>query len=118
MLVLVVLFLLTLEIFSNLKVLDLSSNYYENFLKADDMAWAFSLSSLQLLYLSAVDLSRAQNWDMVLHMIPSLKYLHLRYNSCKGPLPGLFQNMTSLTFQSYYKRDPFFVRAAFVWLWA
>ncbi|XP_052622167.1 receptor-like protein EIX2 [Lactuca sativa] len=50
----------------------------------DDMAWAFSLSSLQLLYLSAVDLSRAQNWDMVLHMIPSLKYLHLRYNSCKG----------------------------------
>nr|KAJ0191418.1 hypothetical protein LSAT_V11C800409950 [Lactuca sativa] len=110
---------------SNLKVLDLSSNYYENFLKADDMAWAFSLSSLELLYLSAVDLSGAQNWDMMLHMIPSLKelslshcrlsnvnlgpfpnssrilpnikHLDLGYNSFKGPLPGLLQNMTSLT---------------------
>ncbi|XP_052622412.1 receptor-like protein EIX2 [Lactuca sativa] len=113
---------------SNLKVLDLSSNYYENFLKADDMAWAFSLSSLELLYLSAVDLSGAQNWDMMLHMIPSLKelslshcrlsnvslgpflnssrilpnikHLDLGYNSFKGPLPGLLQNMTSLTFLS------------------
>ncbi|CAI9262757.1 unnamed protein product [Lactuca saligna] len=113
---------------SNLKVLDLSSNYYENFLKADDMAWAFSLSSLELLNLSYVDLSGAQNWDMMLHMIPSLKelslsqcrlsnvnlgpflnssrilpnikHLDLGYNSFKGPLPGLLQNMTSLTFLS------------------
>ncbi|XP_023756046.2 receptor-like protein EIX2 [Lactuca sativa] len=111
---------------SNLKVLDLSSNYYENFLKADDMAWAFSLSSLELLYLSAVDLSGAQNWDMMLHMIPSLKelslshcrlsnvslgpflnssrilpnikHLDLGYNSFKGPLPFLLQNMTFLEF--------------------
>ncbi|XP_052622386.1 receptor-like protein EIX1 [Lactuca sativa] len=111
---------------SNLRVLDLSSNYNE--LKADDMAWAFGLSSLELLYLSAVDLSGAQNWDMMLHMIPSLKelslshcrlsnvnlgpflnssrilpnikHLDLGYNSFKGPLPGLLQNMTSLTFLS------------------
>ncbi|KAL7581928.1 hypothetical protein Lser_V15G37573 [Lactuca serriola] len=113
---------------SNLKVLDLSSYYFENFLKADDMAWAFGLSSLELLYLSYVDLSGAQNWDMMLHMIPSLKelslshcrlsnvnlgpflnssrilpnikHLDLGYNSFKGPLPFLLQNMTSLTFLS------------------
>ncbi|XP_052622418.1 receptor-like protein EIX2 [Lactuca sativa] len=111
---------------SNLKVLDLSSNDYE--LKADDMAWAFGLSSLELLNLSYVDLSGAQNWDMMLHMIPSLKelslsdcrlsnvnlvpflnssrilpnikHLDLGYNSFKGPLPDLLQNMTSLTFLS------------------
>ncbi|KAL7588781.1 hypothetical protein Lser_V15G37549 [Lactuca serriola] len=111
---------------SNLKVLDLSSNYNE--LKADDMAWAFGLSSLELLNLSYVDLSGPQNWDMMLHMIPSLKelslshcrlsnvnlgpflnssrilpnikHLDLGYNSFKGPLPGLLQNMTSLTFLS------------------
>ncbi|KAL7587920.1 hypothetical protein Lser_V15G37589 [Lactuca serriola] len=111
---------------SNLKVLDLSSNYNE--LKADDMAWAFGLLSLELLNLSYVDLSGAQNWDMMLHMIPSLKelslshcrlsnvnlgpflnssrilpnikHLDLGYNSFKGPLPGLLQNMTSLTFLS------------------
>ncbi|KAL7588814.1 hypothetical protein Lser_V15G37014 [Lactuca serriola] len=110
---------------SNLKVLDLSSNHYK--LKADDMAWAFGLSSLELLNLSEVDLSGAQNWDMMLHMIPSLrelslshcrlsnvnlgpflnssrilpniKHLDLGYNSFKGPLPVL-QNMTSLTFLS------------------
>ncbi|XP_023747848.2 receptor-like protein 47 [Lactuca sativa] len=113
---------------SNLKVLDLSSNHHENFLKADDMAWAFGLSSLELLNLSYVDLSGAQNWDMMLHMIPSLKelslshcrlsnvnlgpflnssrilpnikHLDLGYNSFKGPLPFLLQNMTSLTFLS------------------
>ncbi|KAL7581929.1 hypothetical protein Lser_V15G37571 [Lactuca serriola] len=113
---------------SNLRVLDLSSYDSENFLKADDMAWAFGLSSLELLYLSSVDLSGAHNWDMMLHMIPSLKelslsrcslsnvnlgpflnssrilpnikHLDLGYNSFKGPLPGLLQNMTSLTFLS------------------
>ncbi|XP_042754885.2 receptor-like protein EIX2 [Lactuca sativa] len=113
---------------SNLRVLDLSSYDSENFLKADDMAWAFGLSSLELLNLSYVDLSGAQNWDMMLHMIPSLKelslsrcrlsnvnlgpflnssrilpnikHLDLGYNSFKGPLPGLLQNMTSLTFLS------------------
>ncbi|KAL7587331.1 hypothetical protein Lser_V15G37584 [Lactuca serriola] len=113
---------------SNLRVLDLSSYDSENFLKADDMAWAFGLSSLELLNLSYVDLSGAQNWDMMLHMIPSLKelslsqcrlsnvnlgpflnssrilpnikHLDLGYNSFKGPLPFLLQNMTSLTFLS------------------
>nr|KAJ0190657.1 hypothetical protein LSAT_V11C800410150 [Lactuca sativa] len=109
---------------SNLKVLDLSSNHHE--LKADDMAWAFGLSSLELLNLSYVDLSGAQNWGMMLHMIPSLKelslshcrlsnvnlgpflnssrilpnikHLDLGYNFFKGPLPFLLQNMTFLEF--------------------
>nr|KAJ0192340.1 hypothetical protein LSAT_V11C800410530 [Lactuca sativa] len=107
---------------SNLRVLDLSNNE----LKAYDMAWAFGLTSLELLYLNSVNLSGTQNWNMALHMTPSLKefslsgcslsnvnlgpflnssrilpniqHLNLGYNSFKGPLPGLFQNMSSLTF--------------------
>ncbi|KAL7608190.1 hypothetical protein Lser_V15G10203 [Lactuca serriola] len=108
---------------SNLKVLDLSENYE---LMIDDMAWTFGLSSLEQLDLSFNDLSRAQNWDMVLYMIPSLKklslsscglsnvdirlslnsskilpnirHLDLGFNSFKGPLPPFLQNMTSLAF--------------------
>ncbi|CAI9274717.1 unnamed protein product [Lactuca saligna] len=59
---------------SNLKVLDLSETYE---LMIDDMTWTFGLSSLEQLDLSFNDLSRAQNWDMVLYMIPSLKKLSL-----------------------------------------
>ncbi|KAL7587683.1 hypothetical protein Lser_V15G40592 [Lactuca serriola] len=108
---------------SYLKVLDLSSNYK---LMTDDMSWTFRLLSLELLDLSSVDLHGAQNRDMLFYMIPSLKELHLSYcglsnvdldpflnssrilpnikhldlsrNSFQGPLPGFFQNFTSLTF--------------------
>nr|KAJ0216384.1 hypothetical protein LSAT_V11C300107960 [Lactuca sativa] len=106
---------------SNLKVLDLCSNYR---LMTDDVAWTFRLLSLEHLDLSAFDLSRTKNWDMLLYMIPSLKelclsscqlsnadvrpflnsskilpnikHLDLSKNYFKGPLPGFFQNMTSL----------------------
>ncbi|CAI9262758.1 unnamed protein product [Lactuca saligna] len=108
---------------SNLKVLDLSSN---RGLIADDMAWAFGLSSLELLDLSLVVFTEAQDWGMVLHMMPSLiklslswcglsnadlgpflnssrilpniQHLDLGYNSFKAPFPAFFQNMTSLAF--------------------
>ncbi|KAL7588782.1 hypothetical protein Lser_V15G37561 [Lactuca serriola] len=108
---------------SNLKVLNLGSN----FLKADEIAWISRLPSLELLDLSSVDLSGAQNWDQtLLHMtpllkelslsncllsnvdlgaflnlsriLPNIKHLDLGFNSFEGPLPTFFQNMTSLTF--------------------
>ncbi|KAJ0763891.1 putative non-specific serine/threonine protein kinase [Helianthus annuus] len=102
---------------SNLKVLDLRSN---------DMAWVSGLSSLEHLDLTYVNLSQANNVDMVFYMIPSLTYLSfqfceltyadlglhlnsskilpniehldLSFNNFKGQLPHIFQNMTSLTF--------------------
>ncbi|KAL4574956.1 hypothetical protein LXL04_021796 [Taraxacum kok-saghyz] len=109
---------------TNLKVLDLSSS--ERGLMVDDMAWISGLSSLELLDLSYVDLSRARNRGMVFYMIPSLqvlglsncglsnadlipfrnssrilpniKHLDLGINSFQGPLPSLFRNLSSLTF--------------------
>ncbi|XP_023762866.1 receptor-like protein 19 [Lactuca sativa] len=106
---------------SHLKVLDLNSN---GELMADDMSWTFGLSSLEHLDLSYLD---ASGVDMGRYMIiPSLKELHLSscglsnanfvpfinsttilrnikhldlsLNLFKGPLPGFFQNMTSLSF--------------------
>ncbi|KAM0042316.1 putative leucine-rich repeat-containing, plant-type, leucine-rich repeat domain superfamily [Helianthus debilis subsp. tardiflorus] len=108
---------------SNLKVLDLGSNYM---LMPDDMAWVSGLSSLEHLDLNGINLSQANNVDMAFYMIPSLTYLSLRgcelsnsdiglhlnsskitptiehldlsSNSFEGQLPHFFQNMTSLTF--------------------
>ncbi|XP_023750749.2 receptor-like protein EIX1 [Lactuca sativa] len=108
---------------SNLKVLDLSSNYN---LTSDDMSWTFGLPSLEHLDLSWVDLGGAKNMDMVLYNLLSLKELSLRgcglsnvhlgpflnssrilanikhldlgLNSLKTSLPGFFRNMTSLAF--------------------
>ncbi|KAL7586969.1 hypothetical protein Lser_V15G40721 [Lactuca serriola] len=107
---------------SNLKVLDLRWNE----LLAYDMAWTSGLSSLEHLDLSFVDLVRAQNRDMLLYIIPSLKvlslsacglsnadlapflnssrilpnikHLDLSFNYFEGPFPVFFQNMTSLSF--------------------
>ncbi|CAI9299658.1 unnamed protein product [Lactuca saligna] len=89
----------------------------------DDMSWTFGFSSLEHLDLSYLDVSGV---DMGRYMIPSLKELHLSscglsnanfvpfinsttilsnikhldlsLNLFKGPLPGFFQNMTSLSF--------------------
>ncbi|KAL4588188.1 hypothetical protein LXL04_001070 [Taraxacum kok-saghyz] len=108
---------------SNLKVLDLSLN---DELIVDDMTWTSGLLSLEHLDLSSVNLGGTPNKDMVFYMIPSLydlslsrcgltnadigpflnssiilpniKRLDLSYNFFEGPLPGFFQNMTSLTF--------------------
>ncbi|KAJ0900596.1 putative non-specific serine/threonine protein kinase [Helianthus annuus] len=108
---------------SNLKVLDLRSNYM---LTPDDMAWVSGLSSLEHLDLSNINLYQANNVDMVFYMIPSLTYLSLSgcgltnshlglhlnsskitptiehldlsFNSFEGQLPHFFQNLTSLKF--------------------
>nr|KAJ0190177.1 hypothetical protein LSAT_V11C800444810 [Lactuca sativa] len=108
---------------SNLKVLDLSSNFN---LVSNDMSWTFGLPSLEHLDLSWVDLGGAMNMDMVLHYLPllkelslykcglsnvdlgsslnssrilaNMKHLDLGFNSFKNPLPRFFRNMTSLEF--------------------
>ncbi|GJX98026.1 leucine-rich repeat protein [Tanacetum coccineum] len=110
---------------SNLVVLDLKT-ITEPSLMSDDMSWISGLSSLKSLDLSYVDLSKAQNRDMVFYMMPSLvklslsgcgltnadlgtlsnssttlaniKHLDLGYNHFKGQFPAFFQNMTSLEF--------------------
>ncbi|GJU45858.1 leucine-rich repeat protein [Tanacetum coccineum] len=121
---------------SNLVVLDLKT-ITEPSLMSDDMSWISGLSSLKSLDLSYVDLSKAQNRDMVFYMMPSLlklslshcgltnadlgtlsnssttlaniKHLDLGYNHFKGQFPAFFQNMTSLEFLdlSYFNFQPF-----------
>ncbi|PWA61265.1 leucine-rich repeat protein [Artemisia annua] len=114
---------------SNLKVLDLGSSPDSdtaNTLMSDDMSWISGFSLLKYLDLSKVDLSKAQNRDMVFYMMPSLvklslsgcsltnadlgtlsnsikilaniKHLDLGGNHFKGQFPRFFQNMTSLEF--------------------
>ncbi|GJV55604.1 leucine-rich repeat protein [Tanacetum coccineum] len=111
---------------SNLVVLDLKTITEPLSLKSDDMSWISGLSSLKSLDLSYVNLSKAQNRDMVFYMMPSLvklslsgcgltnadlgtlsnssttlaniKHLDLGYNHFKGQFPAFFQNMTSLEF--------------------
>ncbi|PWA68880.1 leucine-rich repeat protein [Artemisia annua] len=111
---------------SSLKVLDLASFPYDNRLMSDDMSWMSGLSFLKYLDLSYVDLSKAQNRDMVFYLMPfievlslsgceltnadlgtlsnssttlaNIKHLDLGYNHFKGQFPGFFQNMTSLEF--------------------
>ncbi|PWA46259.1 leucine-rich repeat protein [Artemisia annua] len=108
---------------SNLKVLDLSRS---DQVMVDNMAWVSGLSSLEHLNLNGVDLSRAQNLDKLLYIIPSLlklrlagcglsnaqlgpylnsttkfanlKHLDLSRNNIEGQLPAFLQNMTSLVF--------------------
>nr|KAJ0194139.1 hypothetical protein LSAT_V11C800442610 [Lactuca sativa] len=121
---------------SNLKVLDLGYRdlMIDEPLVADDVAWTFGLSSLEHLDLSSVNLGEAQNRDMLLYMIPSLKelslfrcrlsssvlgpfvnssrilpnikHLDLGSNSFEGPLPGFFQNLTSLAFLDLSDYEP------------
>ncbi|PWA35051.1 leucine-rich repeat protein [Artemisia annua] len=112
---------------SNLKVLDLGSGPYSyTTLMSDDISWISGLSLLKYLDLSHVDLSKAQNRDMVFYLMPSLemlslsgcgltnayfgtlsnssttlanvKHLDLGGNHFKGQFPAFFQNMTSLEF--------------------
>ncbi|PWA95768.1 leucine-rich repeat protein [Artemisia annua] len=108
---------------SNLKVLDLSRS---DQVMVDNMAWVSGLSSLKHLNLNGVDLSRAQNLDKLLYIIPSLlklrlagcglsnaqlgphlnsttkfsnlKHLDLSRNNIEGQFPAFLQNMTSLVF--------------------
>nr|GEW04890.1 leucine-rich repeat protein [Tanacetum cinerariifolium] len=64
---------------SNLVVLDLKSRH-NTIMMSDDMSWISGLSLLKYLDLSHVDISKAQNRDMVFYMMPSLVELSL--SSC------------------------------------
>ncbi|KAJ0520011.1 putative non-specific serine/threonine protein kinase [Helianthus annuus] len=113
---------------SNLKNLDLGSSprYCYDRLNVHDTTWISSLSLLEHLDLSYMNLTGLKVLDVVLYMAPSVKVLSLSYcglliddggllrnlsttlsnikhldlsrNICTGKLPHFFQNMTSLQF--------------------
>ncbi|GKV29239.1 hypothetical protein SLEP1_g38180 [Rubroshorea leprosula] len=66
---------------SNLKHLDLNGN---NYLQVEDFRWLSSLSSLEFLDMSWVNLVKVSNWPHMISALPSLVELHL--SSCNlGP---------------------------------
>ncbi|PWA61798.1 leucine-rich repeat protein [Artemisia annua] len=88
---------------SNLKVLDFGSSPDSDTaykLMSNDMSWISGLSLLKYLDLSNVDLSKAQNRDMVFYMMPSLVKLSLYgcslTNADLGRFPSALTNMSSL----------------------
>ncbi|XP_068646303.1 receptor-like protein EIX1 [Aristolochia californica] len=62
---------------SNLRTLDLRSTYWPVTSVVDDLAWLSSLSFLQYLDLSGVNLIRALNWQQEINKVSSLKELYL-----------------------------------------
>ncbi|GLT94971.1 hypothetical protein SLE2022_126800 [Rubroshorea leprosula] len=65
---------------SNLKYLSLRDNYYYgSTMHVKNLHWLSSLSSLEYLDLSSVNLSQASNWFHALNTLPSLVELHLSY---------------------------------------
>nr|GEX11698.1 hypothetical protein [Tanacetum cinerariifolium] len=103
--------------FLDLSVLDLST--LTPSLKSDDMSWISGLSSLKSLDLSYVNLSKAQNRDMVFYMMPSLVKLSL--SECgltnadlEHDIPGI-PGPFKLQFPAFFaKHDWFFSKAEFV----
>ncbi|GMN57729.1 hypothetical protein TIFTF001_026834 [Ficus carica] len=99
-------------------------NYYSGGLYADNLQWVSRLSSLQHLYMSFMNLSKALDLMQVLSTLPSLinlglnscgiqnihfsrnslnstsltrvQVLGLSYNSLTGPIPTALHNMTAL----------------------
>ncbi|GJV36947.1 leucine-rich repeat protein [Tanacetum coccineum] len=109
---------------SNLVLLDLKSDDMSwisghSSLKSDDMSWISGLSSLKSLDLSYVNLSKAQNRDMVFYMMPSLVKLSL--SGCgltnadlEHDIPGI-PGPFKLQFPAFFaKHDWFFSKAEFV----
>nr|GEY64318.1 leucine-rich repeat protein [Tanacetum cinerariifolium] len=87
---------------SNLVVLDLKTvKTITKALMSDDMSWISGLSSLKSLDLSYVDLSKAQNRDMVFYMMPSLVKLSL--SECGLTNADLEQETTVRELQSRLK---------------
>ncbi|GJY89024.1 leucine-rich repeat protein [Tanacetum coccineum] len=115
---------------SNLVVLDLKT-ITEPSLMSDDMSWISGLSSLKSLDLSFVNLSKAQNRDMVFYMMPSLVKLSLSQCGLTNADLGTLSNSSTtlaipgipgpfiLQFPAFFaKHDWFFSKAEFVKLWA
>ncbi|KAJ4843724.1 hypothetical protein Tsubulata_012875 [Turnera subulata] len=81
---------------SNLKYLDLSWN---DGLIVDDLQWVSTLSSLKVLDLSGVNLSKADNWLHSISMLPSsLVELHLSSSNLPRISLSSPTNLTSLAF--------------------
>ncbi|GKV15190.1 hypothetical protein SLEP1_g25992 [Rubroshorea leprosula] len=81
---------------SNLKYLNLGNNYHHT-MYVENLHWLSSLSSLEYLDLSYVNLSQASNWFHALNTFPSLVELHLSY--CQLPYqvnPIASVNLSSL----------------------
>ncbi|GLT94947.1 hypothetical protein SLE2022_126570 [Rubroshorea leprosula] len=68
---------------SNLKYLNLGNKFHVGTTHVEDLHWLSSLSSLEYLDLSFVDLSQAFNWFHALNTLPSLVELHL--TQCQLP---------------------------------
>ncbi|XP_030970940.1 receptor-like protein EIX2 [Quercus lobata] len=68
---------------SNLQYLNLGGN---NFNKPENIEWLSLLSSLEILYMDDINLSKVNNWLHVVNKLPYLTYVHL--DSCN--LPNIF----------------------------
>ncbi|KAL0542007.1 hypothetical protein IC582_022093 [Cucumis melo] len=84
---------------TKLDVLDLSSNYQLQ-TNNDDVEWISRLSSLQFLWLSSMDFSRAPNLMQILSSLPILS--SLRLGSCK--LQNIHFSFSSLNYSSFLSR--------------
>ncbi|XP_019152182.1 PREDICTED: LRR receptor-like serine/threonine-protein kinase GSO1 [Ipomoea nil] len=81
---------------SSLHTLRLESSYYDSgFLNVDTLHWLSSLSNLEYLDLSYVNLSMAHNWQEVVNTLPFLHKLYL--DDCYLPKPSnlLYHNISS-----------------------
>ncbi|GKV15196.1 hypothetical protein SLEP1_g25998 [Rubroshorea leprosula] len=81
---------------SNMKYLNLGNNYYHT-MYVENLHWLPSLSSLEYLDLSYVNLIQASNWFHALNTLPSLVELHL--SDCQLPYqvnPIASVNLSSL----------------------
>ncbi|XP_057991886.1 receptor-like protein EIX2 [Hevea brasiliensis] len=71
---------------SNLQYLNLEGQGY--YIYVENLDWISSLSSLEFLDLSSVDLSKALDWLDAMNKLPSLVELHLSYCSLNHKVPS------------------------------
>ncbi|KAF8393032.1 hypothetical protein HHK36_021273 [Tetracentron sinense] len=85
---------------SNLHYLSLGGSYpysEAKLLTVENLQWLSSLSSLQHLEMSLVNLSKVTDWLQVTNMLPSLLELHLSYCELEVIPPLSYVNFTSLS---------------------
>ncbi|KAJ9152724.1 hypothetical protein P3X46_026258 [Hevea brasiliensis] len=75
---------------SNLQYLNLEGHgyYYYHEIYVENLDWLSSLSSLEFLDLSSVNLSKALDWLDAMNKLPSLVELHLSYCSLSHKVPS------------------------------
>ncbi|KAK8633939.1 hypothetical protein V6N13_014770 [Hibiscus sabdariffa] len=81
---------------SKLQYLDLRCDFYSWDMEAKSLQWVSSISSLQYLDLSGVDLYKATDWLQVTFNLSSLLELHLYGCNLEGPIPDYWGNMPFL----------------------